>query len=144
VPKGFGRIIRDATGNVIDVELGEEKAEPVTEEGDAMVRGQQIQTWSGQGTRHSESTELVKSRMTKALLRSCYEILTARSFRLDLETLASRIVKHPRLASSGEKAWLKEVVAKYGDNYEAAARDRKINPWQRTAGEIRRSYVRST
>lgn len=67
VPKGFGRIIRDATGSVVDVELGEERIELMTEEGDEMVRGQQIQTWSGQGTRDSESTALVKG-MTKSPL----------------------------------------------------------------------------
>lgn len=64
--------------------------------------------------------------------------------RLDLETLASNVTKNQRIASSGEKSWLKDIVAKYGNDFEAAARDRKINPWQRTAGEIRRSYVRST
>jgi nucleolar protein 16 len=53
--------------------------------------------------------------------------------------LSKRVGKVPRTASTGEKAWLVDVVNKYGENYEAAARDRKLNPWQRTAGEIKRS-----
>lgn len=59
----------------------------------------------------------------------------------DLESLSKGVNKTPRTASAGEKSWLIDVVAKYRDDFEAASRDRKLNPWQRTAGEIKRSYV---
>lgn len=58
-----------------------------------------------------------------------------------LESLSQCAVKVPRTVSAGERAWLKDIIAKYGDDFEKAARDRRLNPWQRTAAEIKRSCV---
>lgn len=49
----------------------------------------------------------------------------------------------PRHASTGELAYLDRLVQKYGDDIERMARDRKLNPEQRTAGELRRGLKRA-
>jgi nucleolar protein 16 len=47
-----------------------------------------------------------------------------------------------RVASDGERAWLAKIQAKYGENYEKAARDRRINPMQQTAADIRKRVAK--
>ena len=46
-----------------------------------------------------------------------------------------------RFSSLNEFAWLAELVHKHGDDIDAMVRDRHLNIWQKTAGEIRRAYV---
>jgi nucleolar protein 16 len=46
---------------------------------------------------------------------------------------------HMRYISAGEKMYLGSLIAEYGDDVEAMAKDRKKNPEQRTAGELGRS-----
>lgn len=46
--------------------------------------------------------------------------------------------KKPRYLSEGEREWLDKLVAKYGDDTRAMARDRKLNPMQQTAADISR------
>lgn len=47
--------------------------------------------------------------------------------------------KHtPREASIGETEWLKRITEKYGDDYARAARDKKLNPMQQTAANIKK------
>lgn len=43
-----------------------------------------------------------------------------------------------RHTSAAEKEWLHALVQKHGDDYSAAARDRKLNVWQKTPGELKR------
>jgi nucleolar protein 16 len=43
-----------------------------------------------------------------------------------------------RHTSSQEHVWLADLVRAHGDDYTAMARDRKLNIWQKTPGEIRR------
>lgn len=131
IPKGFGRIVRDAEGNIVDVEMEDSEASQDEEDEDPLhAEAQELQAkpvqgaglkWTLQRSENTESTELIH----------------------DLENLSKGIQKTPRTASSGEKAWLVDVVTKYGSDFEAAARDRKLNPWQRTAGEIKRSVAKA-
>ena len=44
----------------------------------------------------------------------------------------------PRYVSEGEAGYLRRLVGRHGENLEAMARDRKLNPDQRTVGELRR------
>jgi nucleolar protein 16 len=46
--------------------------------------------------------------------------------------------KKPRHQSEREREWLGRLVAKYGDDTAAMARDRKLNPMQQTAADIAR------
>lgn len=43
-----------------------------------------------------------------------------------------------RHSSMSERTWLQQLVDKYGDDIEKMARDRKLNVWQKTEGEIKR------
>ncbi|KAL4933063.1 nucleolar protein 16 [Aspergillus undulatus] len=48
------------------------------------------------------------------------------------------VPKKPRHQSTRETEWITRLVERYGDNYAAMARDRKLNPMQQTAGDLRR------
>ncbi|KAJ0388036.1 hypothetical protein COL922a_001019 [Colletotrichum nupharicola] len=60
-----------------------------------------------------------------------------------LEKEASRgELKKPRHMSQQETEWLERLIAKHGDNAEAMARDRKLNPMQQTSADIARRLRR--
>jgi nucleolar protein 16 len=44
----------------------------------------------------------------------------------------------PRFLSEGEAGYLRRLVGRHGEDIEAMARDRKLNPDQRTVGELTR------
>lgn len=46
--------------------------------------------------------------------------------------------KKPRHQSEQETEWLERLVARHGDDFNAMAWDRKLNPMQQTAADIRR------
>ena len=58
-----------------------------------------------------------------------------------LEQLSGSGIKTKRQASAHEVKWLSSLVAVYGDDVEAMARDVKRNIWQKTGGELRRAWV---
>ncbi|KAI0781053.1 ribosome biogenesis protein Nop16 [Trametes elegans] len=132
VPKGYGKIVRDAEGNVVDVVLGDEEEEE--EEAGAMAEGvedipdptedDQAAGWVGLGSDpRKRSPESAGTRVVQEL-----EQLS--------ETRGGRV---PRHTSKGELETLRRLVDKYGEDVEGMMRDRKLNPDQRTAGELRRA-----
>ncbi|KAK9354173.1 ribosome biogenesis protein Nop16 [Lipomyces doorenjongii] len=46
--------------------------------------------------------------------------------------------KVERTQSEREETWIEELVTKHGDDYQAMMKDRKLNIWQQSAGDIRR------
>ena len=50
--------------------------------------------------------------------------------------------KAPRKQSQREEEWLEGLVSKYGDDYGRMARDRKLNPMQQTAADIKRRVLK--
>ncbi|CAN9129626.1 hypothetical protein GT037_007198 [Alternaria burnsii] len=46
--------------------------------------------------------------------------------------------KAPRGQSQREQEWVERLVSKYGEDYAKMARDRKLNPMQQTAADIRK------
>ena len=46
-----------------------------------------------------------------------------------------------RHTSTIEADWLIALVGKYGEDVAKMTRDRKLNVWQKTAGEIKRASV---
>ncbi|KAK9472726.1 ribosome biogenesis protein Nop16 [Dipodascopsis tothii] len=61
----------------------------------------------------------------------------------ELEALANRPVeKKERTASERESDWIQALVTKHGDDYEAMFRDRKLNVWQQSVGDIRKRVVK--
>ena len=53
---------------------------------------------------------------------------------------ASRLAqkKQPRKQSQREEEWIAKLVEKYGDDTAKMARDKKLNPMQQTAGDLKR------
>ena len=50
--------------------------------------------------------------------------------------------KRPRQQSKREEEWIATLVAKYGDNFGAMARDRRLNPMQQTEADIGRRVMK--
>jgi nucleolar protein 16 len=48
-----------------------------------------------------------------------------------------------RYISSGEMKYLEPLVKKYGDDIHGMSHDRKLNPEQRTVGQLRRGLRKS-
>lgn len=59
------------------------------------------------------------------------------------ETVSSLPRPNPRSASSSERTYLERLVSKYGQDVDAMARDRKLNPTQFTAGQLGRAIRKS-
>ncbi|KAF2644109.1 hypothetical protein P280DRAFT_376094, partial [Massarina eburnea CBS 473.64] len=54
------------------------------------------------------------------------------------EAAMNGLKKAPRTQSQREAEWLERLVAKYGEDYGAMNRDRKLNPMQQTAADIKK------
>lgn len=54
------------------------------------------------------------------------------------EAARNGVKKAPRKQSEREEEWIEKLVAKYGDDYGKMTRDRKLNPFQQSEGDIRR------
>lgn len=103
------RIERDADGNVVRIVYGEARAYDESDD----------EEFSGfaDSAADENKTEVVK----------------------ELERLASLpVVSTPRVQSARENDWIGDLVEKYGDDFDAMVRDRKLNPFQQTAGDLRR------
>ncbi|KIR36712.1 nucleolar protein 16 [Cryptococcus deuterogattii MMRL2647] len=107
VKVGFGRIIRDEEGNVINIIIDEDEQE----------QEEQIKV-------HEEKEIGLIEAKTEVVKR--------------LEELAASAAPVKRHSSMSERTWLQQLVDKYGDDTEKMARDRKLNVWQKTEGEIKR------
>jgi len=57
-----------------------------------------------------------------------------------LEKLASVDVKREKVISDREVEWLKKLQSKYGEDYEAMKWDRKLNPFQESAGKLKKRF----
>ena len=55
-----------------------------------------------------------------------------------LENLSATSQPVKRHTSTSEKEWLRQLVVKHGDDYEKMSRDKGLNVWQKTPGEIKR------
>lgn len=50
--------------------------------------------------------------------------------------------KAPRGQSQREQEWVERLVNKYGEDYAKMARDRKLNPMQQTAADIKKRVAK--
>ncbi|OCF30661.1 nucleolar protein 16 [Kwoniella heveanensis CBS 569] len=115
---GFGRIIRDEEGNVIDIVIDEEPEQAGAE--------------AGKETEKEGDAPFVHDEAERAPVQGKTDVVR------QLEQLASTSEPVTRHSSTSEKTWLQQLVLAYGDDYERMARDRKLNVWQKTQGEIKR------
>jgi len=132
IPSGLGRIIRDETGQVVAVETGDDMDSPsptrerdlVEEAAAAAVLSSECQSWISLG--HMPSNEAPKIDIIIRALPDVHSLPVV-----------------SRFSSKGEVTFLQKLVSRHGSDVEAMARDRKLNPDQRTAGELRRAIRRT-
>ncbi|KAI9465971.1 ribosome biogenesis protein Nop16 [Lactarius psammicola] len=132
VPSGLGRIIRDETGQVVAVETGDDidsllptrERDLVEEAAAAAILSSECQSWVSLG--HMPSTEDPKIDIIRALP--------------DVHSVP--VVS--RFSSKGEVTFLQKLISRHGSDVEAMARDRKLNPDQRTEGELRRAIRKAS
>ncbi|KAL7421229.1 Nucleolar protein 16 [Cryptotrichosporon argae] len=115
----FGRIIRDADGNVVDIIIdGEEDDEAEAAEA---IEVDAVEDDEEEARIVEAKTDVVRK----------------------LEAISSTAAPVKRHASTNERAWLADLVRVHGDDYARMARDRQRNVWQKTEGEIKRMVRRA-
>lgn len=79
------------------------------------------------------------------LLRNHHFCRSQSRLKLDLEALPDvhSLPVVSRFSCKGEVTFLQKLISKYGSDVEAMARDRRMNPEQRTEGELRRAIRRA-
>ncbi|KIY66103.1 hypothetical protein CYLTODRAFT_423715 [Cylindrobasidium torrendii FP15055 ss-10] len=142
IPQGKGRIIRDEAGNVLRIEMAEAHEEQPEEDMDVMrepdLETRDVDKWVTDlgitGARPAgKDGELVKE----------LEKIAVRTDKAGTTLSASLTGVGPRHTSHGEKGYLVRLVDKYGKDIEKMARDRRLNPDQRTTGELRKALKRA-
>ncbi|KAK0210345.1 ribosome biogenesis protein Nop16, partial [Desarmillaria ectypa] len=148
LPQGYGRIIRDDGGNVLRVELPEQEGNNPNSPGrdidmetlEPDVDQKVLQKWvadlGGSETRRptGKDGDVVKE----------LERLSAVPTNKTQTTLSIALTgSGPRHTAKGELEYLLKLVKKYGKDAEKMAKDRKLNPDQRTTGELRRALKRA-
>jgi len=121
-----GRIVRDEQGNAVDIELADEED---------TVR--KVETMDDMY--HTYLDERSAAIWTQ--LAPCTTTKRPNSVVHELEKLSEdRSHKRgaSRFLSEGEERYLTRLVGRHREDVEAMARDRKLNPEQRTAGELTR------
>ena len=59
IPQGFGRIIRDCHGNIVDVDMGEQETTISIDEG-VPIQDEEMERWLGKHSNDSKSTALIQ------------------------------------------------------------------------------------
>ncbi|SPN97666.1 related to NOP16 constituent of 66S pre-ribosomal particles [Cephalotrichum gorgonifer] len=125
---GETRVERDADGRILRVVGGKRKSNPLNdplndiEDQAEADDDEDAEEWGGIEDGGAPTTDVVRA----------------------LEEMASRPeVKRVRHVSEREREWLDRLVQKHGDDTEAMARDRKLNPMQQTAADIARRIRKS-
>lgn len=155
LPKGYGRIIRDADGNVVDVELADEDEEEPADGAERLVedipdpsKQKGLVDWVAVGSKPgAANTHVVQSefvRQSSLISRWVLIIVGRLRWMLGLEELVqTRGGPALRHSSHGELGVLRRLVAKYKDDVDAMARDRKLNVDQRSAGQLARAIKKA-
>ncbi|EGN96073.1 hypothetical protein SERLA73DRAFT_185598 [Serpula lacrymans var. lacrymans S7.3] len=135
IPQGFGRIIRDSTGNIIQVEVPSESNEEellkkkrdqeIKELEAPDVDTKELAIWAA-GSSKSQGKDEARGEDGHNVVKA-------------LEQLSATASTLTRYSSSGEVAYLARLATRYGGDYESMARDRRLNTEQRTAGELKRA-----
>ncbi len=86
----------------------------------------------------NDPNEMSRSkRGDEALARAEKETAVASGVVRELEEIVASNVPTTRFAPAGEIAIVQKLVAKYGDDYTAMARDHKLNVYQHTAKQLK-------
>jgi nucleolar protein 16 len=160
LPKGLGRIVKDEAGQIIAVETNDNvdlcppdhRLDLVDETAAvAAIHAPVCQRWTSFG-----QTSGTEKPNIDLILCECGTLMGSGDNRFDLSLhginfaavsigliLEARPdIFHtpvPRFSSNGKLAFLQRLISKHGRDVAAMMRDRKLNPDQRTEGEIRRA-----
>ncbi|KAF9228638.1 hypothetical protein BS17DRAFT_772278 [Gyrodon lividus] len=134
LPKGFGRIIRDSSGAVTFVELHEDGEAEQTSKHDIdmdppMTTESELRIWAQASSEES--------------WRRADSGITDNTIVKELENLAASANERRRHSSVGERSYLERLIKKYGDDLNKMALDRRLNPEQKTVGELKRAVTRA-
>ncbi|KAJ3741825.1 ribosome biogenesis protein Nop16 [Lentinula detonsa] len=151
IPKGHGRIIRDAVGNVMRIVLPEEdEIEALPADGDIdmeqlepqldeTVRKTWISDLGGLKTRllTEKNTTVVKELEILSTLAPINELGRSTTLSASLTGVGSRYT------SERERSYLQRLIDKHKGDVEAMARDRKLNTAQRSVGQLTHALKRA-
>ncbi|OJA17430.1 hypothetical protein AZE42_04813, partial [Rhizopogon vesiculosus] len=149
IPNGFGRIIRDASGNVMSIDLPQ--SEEIQQHGvqhtqlpEPDVDERAMKDWVG-GLNKIHQNDLDSQKLLSQSARSTNPVAvpTASALSYALEKLSASGRALPRHSSCGERSYLARLIQKYGDDYDSMARDRRLNTEQKTVGELKRAVGRA-
>ncbi|KAL5533168.1 NOP16 [Sanghuangporus sanghuang] len=140
LPRGFGRIIRDDSGTIVDMVLAEEEMSDREE----VAKDEDFEIGSSSG----QTEKLVDPPNTRWLLvdrgregdpenEDAKELLEA------LEAASKAGDKRTRTTSVREMKYLTRLVETYGTDYDAMSLDRKRNVNQYSAGQLKRAIERA-
>jgi len=150
IPKGFALIKRNDKGDIVDVVLAdddqsEEQSRPTTAWGEPLNEddpnndGIEEEEWQGI-ERKEQGIPMPAVDGVKIVNRTRKPTEIVKK----MEAIASqRNIPLHRHSSALEINWLKQCIAKHGDDIEAICRDKKLNIWQRTSGEVRRALQKA-
>ncbi|RDB21307.1 Nucleolar protein 16 [Hypsizygus marmoreus] len=142
IPKGFGKIIRDENGSILRIEMPEEE-EPRDENEGEMVEAEVDETVLEQWVTDLGGGEKSKPAPGDSNVVEALERISS-TVNQSSNTLSVPLSgAGPRHSSSGERRYLERLVSKYGRDTEKMAKDRKLNPDQRTAGALRRALKKA-
>jgi len=138
IPKGFGRIIRDGNGDIIDVEMGEDDDE------DGQMTGDVEETFHNDMPSVATKDGLADWIAFGATSDAGFVDASGTHVVHTLEEMSKTGAgtSKRRFTSTGEQTVLRKLIARYGEDVEGMARDRKLNADQRTCGELRRAITR--
>ncbi|KAH9998170.1 ribosome biogenesis protein Nop16 [Russula compacta] len=131
LPRGLGRIIRDEDGRIIAVETNGDVDPSLPNHrldfieamaAEAAMHAPENQCWLSFG--RASDTEQPKAELIQSLPDAF-------------------LVPVPRFSSKGEARSLQRLISKHGRDVAAMMRDRRLNPDQRTEGEIRRAIKKA-
>ncbi|KZT28497.1 hypothetical protein NEOLEDRAFT_1161000 [Neolentinus lepideus HHB14362 ss-1] len=133
VPRGYGRIVRDENGNIVDVDLGDDEDdtnEAEDEDEDALI---EEKAWK-------EPPVADAGRWIKIGPDDAHRPTDVVKV---LEELSASQTRPTRHSSSAEIGYLQRLVHRHGRDLEAMARDRKLNVDQRSAGQLGRAIQKA-
>ncbi|GAA6003958.1 Nop16p [Rhodotorula paludigena] len=125
----------------------EEEGEAAKQADESTPWGKPLKDWDAQPARETEHGSLegvVKNaRQGISFFGADMNVPAKTDVVRVLEDRAARKTKVVRHTSEFEQKWLVQLVAKYGDDVNKMARDRKINTWQKTPGELKRMIAKA-
>jgi len=131
LPKGLGRLVKDEAGKIIAVETNDDvDLSPPDHRLDLVeslaaavaIHTQECQRWISFG-------------QTSGTEKPITDLIGLRP-----DSFPAPV---PRFSSNGELAFLQKLISKHGRDVAAMTRDRRLNPDQRTEGEIRRAIEKA-